>query len=373
MSVDTSIYNLLQAPQVEGPLHANSKDAQFKGAQMQNKLAELALGQKEREISGDNALASLLASGKSGADVATGLAQQGYGAKSLDYTKQQSALDKSKREADKERLAGELQKFDVADRIMAGVNDQTTWLRAKQQTAQVFGPEAAAQMPDVYDPKLVEEKRKQAQPVKERLAQEWKAKEYDLDVSKFDETKRHNRQQEGIAGGNLAVARGNLGLRQQEIGQRDRELTAKNGPKANAEGVKKVAEARDVLMLLDEADKLLPNATGGYVGTSADFLAGSLGWTTGGAAATAQLKALQGALVSKMPKMSGPQSDKDVQLYREMAGQIGDPTVPVAQRQAASGMIRRLNEKYAGMPEGSSKGGGKNDIHSQADAILRGK
>jgi hypothetical protein len=55
--------------------------------------------------------------------------------------------------------------------------------------------------------------------------------------------------------------------------------------------------------------------------------------------------------------MSGPQSDKDVQLYREMAGQVGDPTLPVGTRQKASETIRRLNEKYAGMSEGASKAG----------------
>jgi hypothetical protein len=126
--------------------------------------------------------------------------------------------------------------------------------------------------------------------------------------------------------------------------------------KAGAEGQKKVGDAKDVLMLLDEVDALLPKSTGSYTGTGYDMIAGGVfGSTTKGAEATAQLKALQGALVSKMPKMSGPQSDKDVQLYREMAGQVGDPTIPVPQRQAAATMIRKLNEKYAGMPEGSSK------------------
>lgn len=373
MAVDTSIYNRLQPVQIESPFEAQAKVAQFKTTQQQNKLAELALGQQQREVDGENALAKLISSGASGNDVVKGLADQGFAKQGFAYTKQQAEIAKQQREADKERLAAELQKFDVADRIMAGVNDQATWLRAKQQTAQVFGPEAAAQMPDTYDPRLVAEKRAQAMPVKERLLQEWKAKEFDLDVAKFGETQRHNRTSEGIAGGNLAVSRANLGLRQQEIGQKERELQAKTDPKTNPEAVKRVAEAKDVLMLLDEADALLPKATGGYVGAGADAVAGAIGWTTEGAKAGAQLKALQGALVSKMPKMSGPQSDKDVLLYREMAGRIGDSTVPVAERQAASAIIRKLNEKYAGIEPGSSLKKPGNDIHSQAEAILRGK
>jgi hypothetical protein len=44
--------------------------------------------------------------------------------------------------------------------------------------------------------------------------------------------------------------------------------------------------------------------------------------------------------------MEGPQSDKDVALYREMAGRIGDPTVPAAEKRAAVATIRSLQQKY---------------------------
>lgn len=125
--------------------------------------------------------------------------------------------------------------------------------------------------------------------------------------------------------------------------------------KQGAEGVKRVNDAKDVLSLLDDVDALLPKATGGWVGTGADSVMGAFGSSTAGAEATDKLKVLQGALVSKMPKMSGPQSDKDVLLYREMAGQVGDSTLPVARRQAAAAEVRRLNEKYAGMQDGESK------------------
>lgn len=125
--------------------------------------------------------------------------------------------------------------------------------------------------------------------------------------------------------------------------------------KAGAEGQKKVGDAKDVLGLLDEVDKLLPKATGGYAGAGVDQVARFFGASTPGAQATAQLKTLEGALIGKMPKMSGPQSDKDVQLYRDMAGQVANPTVPVVERQKAAETIRALNEKYAGMEAGSSK------------------
>jgi hypothetical protein len=125
--------------------------------------------------------------------------------------------------------------------------------------------------------------------------------------------------------------------------------------KAGAEGTKRVNDATDVLGILNEVETLLPKATNSYIGTGVDLAARAVGSSTEGAKATGQLKALQGLLVSKMPKMSGPQSDKDVQLYREMAGQVGDPTIPADVRQAAVDTIRKINEKYAGVPEGSSK------------------
>ena len=118
----------------------------------------------------------------------------------------------------------------------------------------------------------------------------------------------------------------------------------------------KAQDASDVLSILAEAEPLLAKSTGSYIGTAADEAARTVGISTSGAQASAQLKALQGALVSKMPKMSGPQSDKDVQLYREMAGQIGDSTIPIATRRAAIGTIRKLNEKYAGSAPASIGG-----------------
>lgn len=130
-------------------------------------------------------------------------------------------------------------------------------------------------------------------------------------------------------------------------------------PKASKEGIQRVQDAKDVLSILDMVEPLLPKATGSYLGASVDELARGIGKTTQGAAAASELKVLQGALVSKMPKMSGPQSDKDVQLYREMAGQIGDSTLPVEQRQAAARTVRALNEKYAAGQGNAGAAGGK--------------
>jgi hypothetical protein len=108
----------------------------------------------------------------------------------------------------------------------------------------------------------------------------------------------------------------------------------------------KIVDAKSVLDLLNIADPLIPKATSSYGGAAIDQVARVFGSSTGGSEVAAQLQALEGALVSKMPKMSGPQSDKDVLLYKQMAGRIGDPTIPAASKQAAADVIWNLNQKY---------------------------
>ncbi len=97
---------------------------------------------------------------------------------------------------------------------------------------------------------------------------------------------------------------------------------------------------------IDLANTLIDAATGSVAGAARDRLVGVFGYAPTGAQATAQLKILQANLMTSMPRMEGPQSDKDVQLYREAAGQIGDPTVPRETKKAAIRMIRQLNNKY---------------------------
>lgn len=118
-----------------------------------------------------------------------------------------------------------------------------------------------------------------------------------------------------------------------------------NNPQALAQNEEAMRIQR-VDTILPEVEKLLPKATGSYAGAVVDFLGKGIGFSTEGAQATAQLKTLAGQLVALMPKMSGPQSDKDVQMYREMAGELADDTKPIETRLAALQSIKQLNNKY---------------------------
>lgn len=112
-----------------------------------------------------------------------------------------------------------------------------------------------------------------------------------------------------------------------------------------------VKDATDALYIIDEAQKLLPKATGSPVGAGLDVALTTFGYTTDGYSTTNKLKTLEALLISKMPKMSGPQSDKDVALYRQMAGNIGDPMTPVKARQDALETLKTIQQKYAGIKD----------------------
>ncbi len=87
-----------------------------------------------------------------------------------------------------------------------------------------------------------------------------------------------------------------------------------------------------------------PTASG--VGAMADSVGGFFGYSPDGADKAAEMKAVGGALTAKMPRMEGPQSDADRKMYVEMAGQIGDASVPLSQREAALDVVEALWSQY---------------------------
>lgn len=106
--------------------------------------------------------------------------------------------------------------------------------------------------------------------------------------------------------------------------------------------------AQNVLSLTQQAEQILSSgkATGSGIGSLLDTGASWFGVSTEGAQGTAQLSTIAGQLVSNMPKMEGPQSDKDVQMYKQMAGDLSNASLPVATRMAALRQMQALNEKY---------------------------
>ena len=105
-------------------------------------------------------------------------------------------------------------------------------------------------------------------------------------------------------------------------------------------------DATAVLGLLTGVDALIDKAHSSRAGNVLGGLQNVIGIDSDANKADAQLAVIQGALVAKMPKMSGPQSDKDVLLYREMAGEIGNPNISAQARKAAAETVRGIQKAY---------------------------
>lgn len=118
-------------------------------------------------------------------------------------------------------------------------------------------------------------------------------------------------------------------------------------PMQSKEQAQRSQDANSVMELTDQAAPLLEQAPGSYAGATLNQLGRVVGLNTDASKAQASLDVLAGSLIAKMPKMSGPQSDKDVALYKAMAGNLNDPTLPTEAKQAAMKTLRLLNQKYA--------------------------
>jgi hypothetical protein len=123
--------------------------------------------------------------------------------------------------------------------------------------------------------------------------------------------------------------------------------------------IKRGFAAKNVNDILDVADPLVDLSTGSKVGATTDKVAAFFGKSLSGAEAASQLRILQGALMFAQPRMEGPQGVLDVQLYEEMAGKIGDPTIPADQKKAAMRTIRDLYAKYSNAAGSNTAAPGK--------------
>lgn len=121
----------------------------------------------------------------------------------------------------------------------------------------------------------------------------------------------------------------------------------RSGPAAEAAD-QRTRDANDVTALIDMAEQILPGATGSGIGAAADDAARFFGYSTEGGKKAAQLQAIGGALVMKMPRMEGPQSNYDQELYRQMAGKVNDTTATTEERAAALKVVRQIVNKYSG-------------------------
>lgn len=123
--------------------------------------------------------------------------------------------------------------------------------------------------------------------------------------------------------------------------------TVQSGPLAEA-AVKNQKNMGKLGELIQQARQVLPDATASGMGAQRDSMARYFGQSTPNSQAAAKLSAIGGNMLMMMPRMEGPQSDKDVENYKLMVGKVGDPTIPTAERAAAMDALEEIISRNTG-------------------------
>lgn len=110
-----------------------------------------------------------------------------------------------------------------------------------------------------------------------------------------------------------------------------------------------ITEARQILTGTDPltgtpGQKPLPTASG--AGSLVDYLGNIVGVAPRGQNEAKRLEVVAAILTSKVPRMEGPQSDRDVELYKQAAGNAGNSGLPISTRLAALDTMQKLYGKY---------------------------
>lgn len=189
MAIDPNIVFQLKQPQIENPVNALTNVLKLQQAQQGSQMDALKIDEYKRSQAGENALAKLLSQGGSPEDVARGLATQGYGKQSMDYTKQQQELLKNKAAAEKDLLANTHKKLEIGSQLLSGATDQATYDAARAQ-AQSMGIDFS-KLPPQFDPAFVQRTVQQGIDMKTQLEEKWRA-------TVAAETARHNKTTEGL-------------------------------------------------------------------------------------------------------------------------------------------------------------------------------
>jgi len=143
--------------------------------------------------------------------------------------------------------------------------------------------------------------------------------------------------------------------------------------KLNALDIKNQGYADRVYDLIQPINEEIKKSTGSGIGAKVDQLAALFGKSTTGAQAAAKLDVLGYQLVANVPRFEGAQSDRDVKLYQQAAGDVADKTQPIATRLSALQGVVTILKKYdkAGNHDWSF-GQQQSDVRSRADAIIGG-
>lgn len=409
MQLDTTIPLKVEPIKIESPLEAQTKALTLRNLAAQSQIYQAQLQDRQRQMDEQTQLAEIYrgATGPGGAvnheAVIQGLAARGLGAKIPDYRKAMIAADKDTAETDTKKFELAKKRLDASGATISSLL-QMPQVDHNNVIEAVSGLVSRGLMDQDSGAKLVRSMPGDPAQLRGWLTQ--KGLEV-MDASKRMEMLTPNYQQVDQGGAtiqgtvdpltgkftpNTAIAKTNtpgevLSASTQRRGQdiqaettrRGQDMTEGNAARVIQEtptGVVIVDKARGTVKpvrniegeqvqqpkspayeanqkrlkmnnYIAEARKLLPIATSSGIGRRVDEAAAQFGIAPPGADAAAQLDTIAGWMTSNVPRMEGPQSDKDVKVYQQMAAQVGNRDAPVSVRLKALETLEKLQKDYS--------------------------
>ncbi len=132
-------------------------------------------------------------------------------------------FDANQAAAQKAQLENAVKQIEVASQILGTATDQASYTAALQR-AQSLGIDVSRE-PQQFDPAYVQQQIAMGLDAKEKLANQWKKLDYDLNVAKFGNQVQQQNIDNQFQAGQLALGQANLGMRQAEFGLRTAEAT----------------------------------------------------------------------------------------------------------------------------------------------------
>lgn len=108
----------------------------------------------------------------------------------------------------------------------------------------------------------------------------------------------------------------------------------------------KSVSAPEVMNLISQAYKILPQASSGRVSNIKTRVLSEAGRSTKQSEADAKLDVIAAGLTLNVPRMEGPQGVLDLQLYEKAAANVGKRNLPYKTREASLKQLEALTKKY---------------------------
>ena len=374
MPLDPSIALQYRLPQIDNPLQTAGQAMTLRNAMLQNEAAERSVEENER-------LRALFATGKPTQEQVMAINPKmglEFGKSLRDQSVQETTIEKNKAETLAKNLST------VRD-MLVPVNDPQAFAEWRANAIRLM-PQSDKMLPREFSPETKQDILMKSDQMIERLAPKVEPKR---EIYQGDEVVQQERLPDATwreigRGPRFAKQVGTTVTQEAPVTPvtiqdpqnpnatiivdgRTGKVIGK-GPKLTDTGkfeAKRQFNMQGIGATIQAAENILTGRSGDPLptesgfGTAVDYAASLIGVSPSGSQQADQLRALGGALVAKMPRMEGPQSDKDVALYKEAAGRIGDSTIPIARRKAALETVKELWTKYERLnPEGFAGGGG---------------